>query len=128
MDLIKGDVISLAFVIMRRNVSLQRYAMLIQLKPDKIEEYKCLHREVWPDVLAILSRHHVKNYSIFLRDPWLFGYLEYHGENYAADMEAIAQYEVTQRWWKLTAPCQEPLANKAKGEWWSVMQEVFHLD
>jgi L-rhamnose mutarotase len=107
---------------------MQRYAMVIQLKPDKIDEYKALHQHVWPEVLSILSQHHIKNYSIFIKDHWLFGYLEYHGNDYANDMKEVADKEVTQHWWRLTAPCQEPLPTRAKGEWWSLMQEVFHLE
>jgi len=25
-------------------------------------------------------------------------------------------------------PCQKPLENRASGEWWASMEEVFHLD
>ena len=37
----------------------------------------------------------------------LFGYFEYHGEDFAADIAAIAADEDTRRWWTLTDPCQE---------------------
>ena len=107
---------------------MKRYAMVIHLKSEKIDEYKKLHARVWPEVLTVLSRYHIKNYSIFLIDKLLFGYLEYHGHDYDADMASIANDEATQRWWKLTVPCQEPLATKNEGEWWASMQEVFHLD
>lgn len=107
---------------------MKRVAMMIHLKPDKVAEYIKLHVQVWPDVLEILSRHNIKNYSIFLKDNLLFGYLEYHGQDYAADMQQIAAYETTQRWWKLTEPCQEPLSTRKENEWWSIMQEVFHLE
>lgn len=107
---------------------MKRYGMIIQVKPHKVEEYKKLHSEVWPEVLAILSKYHVKNYSIFLKDNLLFGYLEYHGQDYAADMQKLADEDVTQRWWKLTAPCQEPISTREPNEWWSLMQEVFHME
>jgi len=107
---------------------MKRYGMVIHLKPEKIADYIELHRTVWPEVLAILSRHFVKNYSIFLKDNLLFGYLEYHGDNYVLDMQQVADYPVTKRWWELTVPCQQPLASSSEGEWWSLMQEVFHLE
>jgi|SRR6185437_8637929 len=107
---------------------MKRYGMVIQIKPNKIEEYKHLHQHVWSDLLAILSKYHIKNYSIFLKNNWLFGYLEYHGNNYTDDMKKIANEEVTKRWWQLTAPCQEPLSTSEPDEWWSLMQEVFHLE
>ena len=79
-------------------------------------------------MLAALSRAHVRNYSIFLRDGLLFSYLEYAGEDYAADMAAIAADEATRRWWQLTDPCQQPLDSAADGERWAPAEELFHLD
>jgi len=105
-----------------------RYGMTIGLKPDKIQRYKELHAAVWPEVLAILQQHHVKNYSIYLKDHVLFSYFEYHGQDFAADMESVAAAEITQQWWRETEPCQQPLATRKPGEWWAQMEEVFHVD
>ena len=44
---------------------MQRIAMIIGIKPDKIDEYKKLHDNIWPEVVEILQKSHVKNYSIF---------------------------------------------------------------
>src|SRR3990167_10990157 len=107
---------------------MKRYAMVIGIKMEKIAEYKKLHAEAWPAVLKILQQYHVKNYSIFLKDNLLFGYLEYHGTAYEADMKKVGEAEATQRWWKLTDPCQEPLLTRKPGEWWAFMEEVFHME
>jgi L-rhamnose mutarotase len=107
---------------------MQRFASVIRLKPEKEEEYRRLHAAAWPGVLAALQRAHIGNYSIFLRDGLLFSYLEYSGEDYAADTAAIAEDPVTQEWWALTDPCQQPLDSAAEGEWWAPAEEVFHLD
>ena len=109
-------------------MTVQRFASVIRLRPEKEAEYRALHADAWPSVLAALSRAHVRNYSIFLRDGVLFSYLEYTGDDYAADMALIAQDPETQRWWKLTDPCQQPVDGAAAGEWWAPMEEVFHLD
>lgn len=106
---------------------MKRIGMLIGIRPEKVEEYKALHVKVWPEVLAILKQYQVSNYSIFLKDNWLFGYLEYHGENYKEDMKKLAENEITQRWWKLTEPCQIPLASRKSGEWWAEMESVFYM-
>jgi L-rhamnose mutarotase len=106
----------------------QRVASIIRLRPEREQEYRELHRAVWPDVLAALKRARVQNYSIFLRDGVLFSYLEYTGDDYAADMAAIAADEATQRWWQLTDPCQQPAESAAAGEWWAPAEEVFHVD
>ena len=71
---------------------MQRMAMVIGIKPGRIEEYKALHAAVWPQVLERIAQSQVRNYSIFLREPenLLFGYWEYHGQDFDADMRAIA--------------------------------------
>jgi L-rhamnose mutarotase len=109
-------------------VIVKRFASIIRLRPEHEQEYRELHREVWPDVLAALKRANVQNYSIFLRDGVLFSYLEYTGDDYAADMAAVAADEATKRWWLLTDPCQQSVGSAAEGEWWAPAEEVFHLD
>ena len=105
-----------------------RVASVIRLQPEHAQAYRELHHAVWPEVLAALTRAHVHNYSIFHRDGLLFSYLEYVGDDYAADMAAIAADEATRRWWQLTDPCQQPLDSAADGEWWAPAEELFHLD
>jgi len=107
---------------------MQRYAAVIRLRPEQEAEYRALHAEVWPAVLATLTRANIRNYSIFLRDHVLFSYLEYVGEDYAADMAHVAADPETKRWWTFTDPCQQPVDAAAPGEWWAPMEEVFHLD
>jgi L-rhamnose mutarotase len=106
----------------------QRFASVIGLLPEKEAEYRALHAEVWPGVLAALKAAHVRSYSIFLRDGVLFSYLEYTGSDYATDMAAIAADPTTRRWWQLTDPCQRQVESAAEGEWWAPAEEVFHLD
>jgi L-rhamnose mutarotase len=107
---------------------MQRFATVIRLRPEKAAEYRKLHADVWPGVLAALRRANISNYSIFLRDGLLFAYLEYTGTDYAADTASIAADPETQRWWQLTDPCQQPVESAAEGEWWAPMTEVFHMD
>jgi L-rhamnose mutarotase len=106
----------------------QRIASVIRLRPDHEAEYRKLHADAWPEVLDALRAAHVRNYSIFLRDGLLFSYLDYTGDDYAADMARVAQDETTQRWWQLTDPCQQPLDTALAGEWWAPAEEMFHLD
>ncbi len=109
-------------------MTVQRIASVIRLRPDKEAEYRALHAAVWPGVLARLRAANVTNYSIFLRDGLLFSYLEYTGDDYAADSACIAADDETRRWWALTDPCQQPLDSAAEGEWWAPAEEVFHAD
>ena len=107
---------------------MKRYGLVITVRPERLEEYKRLHAAVWPDVLKMIGECHIRNYSIYCRDGFLFSYFEYHGSDFDADMARMAADETTQRWWALCGPCQEPLATRAPGEWWAKMEEVFHCD
>ena len=111
----------------------QRYGMVIGVKPEKIEYYKKLHAAAWPGVLAKIKACHIQNYSIYLREIekgqyLLFSYFEYTGTDFAADMARMAADPETQRWWKETDPCQTPIPTRLGQELWSRMDEVFHTD
>ena len=112
---------------------MKRYAMIIGLRAEKLEEYKRLHAAVWPDVLRRIKQSHIQNYSIYLRrlddgQHYLFSYFEYAGADFAGDMARMAADPVTQRWWAVCKPCQKPLEGRAPDEWWAGMEEVFHCD
>ncbi|RDU96780.1 L-rhamnose mutarotase [Trinickia dinghuensis] len=109
---------------------MRKMAMVIGLRPEKIDEYRRLHANVWPAVQTRIRQSNIRNYSIFLREPenLLFAYWEYHGGDFAADMAAMAAAPETQRWWALTAPCQMRLASAQDGEQWAMMEQVFELD
>ncbi|MEW6237356.1 MAG: L-rhamnose mutarotase [Candidatus Omnitrophota bacterium] len=107
---------------------MKRYGMVIKVRPEKLEEYKRLHAAVWPDVLDMIKQCHIRNYSIYFKDGFLFSYFEYVGADFAADMAKMAADPTTQDWWSHCKPCQEPLETRAEGEWWANMEEVFHVD
>jgi len=93
---------------------------LIGLKPEYEERYIILHKNAFPGVLDRIRKSNIRNYSIFLLDGILFSHFEYIGNDFVADMKAIAD-PVTKDWWKLTDPMQEPLPVRKEGEWWAEM-------
>jgi L-rhamnose mutarotase len=105
-----------------------RIASVIGLPPENVEEYERLHADVWPGVLDRLRRSNVTNYSIYRHGDLLFSYMEYVGDDLDADMAAIAADPTTQDWWRVCEPLQRPLEDRAEGEWWKELPEVFHLD
>ena len=109
---------------------MKRYGSVIGLRPKEINEYKHLHADVWPAVLAKITECNIQNYSIYLREPEniLFSYFEYTGSDFDADMAMMAADPETQRWWAVCIPCQKPLESRTKGEHWAIMEEVFHHD
>ena len=104
--------------------------MVTGLKADKITEYKRIHAQCWPEVLAKISECNITNYSIYLKEPenLLFGYWEYSGENFTADTALMTADLKTQEWWAICMPMQQPLDTRKEGEWWAMMEEVFHHD
>jgi len=107
---------------------MKRYGSVIKVKPEAIPSYKAYHAAVWPEILATLRRSNIRNYSIYLKNDLLFGYYEYHGTDYKADMAKIANDPKTQEWWAIMEPMQQPLDTRGEGEWWTAMEEVFHVD
>lgn len=112
------------------NGKMQRMGMVIGVRPETLDTYAGLHAAPWPAMNALLSAANISNYSIYLRRPenLLFGYWEYTGSDFGADMAVLGSAEVCKRWLALTDPCQLPLPTAKPGEWWCYMDEVFHLD
>ncbi|GBF21813.1 L-rhamnose mutarotase [Arenibacter sp. NBRC 103722] len=108
--------------------NVKRYGSVIKVKPEMLDKYIELHANPWPGVLEQITKSNIRNYSIYLKDGYLFSYFEYIGDDFKGDMAKMAKDSVTQAWWKLTDPCQEPLETRADGEWWASMEEVFHHD
>lgn len=107
---------------------MQRYGMVIKVRPEKYEEYKKLHAAAWPGILAKIRECNIRNYSIYFKDNWLFSYFEYVGTDFDGDMKKMADDPLTQKWWAVCKPCHEPLATRKEGEWWANMDEIFHTD
>ena len=102
--------------------------MIVRLAPGKIDEYRELHRNVWPGVVEMIHACHISSYSIYYMDGFLFSYYEYDGDNYERDMQKMAEDPTTKQWWALCEPCLNLSAIQSEGGWWAVMEEVFHLE
>ncbi len=107
---------------------MKRVGLVLRLKPEREEEYKKYHAAVWPEILDKLRECNIRNYSIYLRDGYLFSYFEYHGDDMKADWAKMASDKKTREWWAIMEPMQEPLPTRKEGEWWAEMEEVFHMD
>ncbi len=44
---------------------MKRYGQVIRIKEEKIEEYKQLHRAVWPEIQQLIHDCNMRNYSIY---------------------------------------------------------------
>ena len=102
-----------------------RKAFVMTLRPECQAEYERRHRSVWPELQAVLKRHGVSNYSIFLRrdNDQLFAYAEIESE---ARWLEIAQSESCQLWWAHMKDLM--LTNVDNSPATIDLDEVFHLD
>ena len=111
----------------------KRYASVIELRPEKEQYYRKLHADVWPGVVAAIKKAKIRNYSIFVATvngkKYLFGYLEYVGDNPDRDLATLSDDATTRdKWWPLTDPCQLRLPGTPKGEQWLSMEMLMHID
>jgi L-rhamnose mutarotase len=107
---------------------MKRVGSVIGIAPGAREEFERIHAAVWPEILAQISKSHIQNYSIYRHGDLLFSYFEYVGNDYEGDMKAMGDDPKTQEWWSLTIPMQAPMEDRADGEWWKTLPEVFHTD
>ena len=105
-----------------------RVCFQLQVRPDRIEEYKARHAEVWPDMLRALHETGWHNYSLFLRpDGLLIGYLETPVSLEQAQA-GMALREVNARWQAQMGELFEELDGVPPDEGLLVLDEIFHLE
>ena len=106
---------------------IKRVGMIIKIKPEYIEEYKALHADSNPGVRDLLSEANMHNFSIFLHQlddgNWYeFGYYEYTGDDFEADMAKLNKHPRNIEWLKICDPMQIPLAGE---DGWAEMEQVY---
>jgi L-rhamnose mutarotase len=109
-----------------------RVCFHLKVRADRLAEYRGLHREVWPELLAAIKAAGVSNYSIFLwtdAPRWglsaghEFGFLEC--DDWTAVQRRLAGNPVVEKWERFMAEYLEtPVA--AGGP--SLLEEVFRLE
>ena len=109
-------------------MSVERYAMAVKLKDEKREYYLENHQNVWPEVLSELKKIKVKNYSIFLKEDFMFGYLEYDGDNFEQDMVEMQKIPIVEKWTNLMINCFNPFPGNDENNSWVMMDEIFYLE
>jgi L-rhamnose mutarotase len=106
---------------------MQRICFTLQVRPERLEEYKLRHRAVWPEMQQALRETGWHNYSLFLRpDGLLVGYLE--TEDFDRARLEMSLREVNHRWQReMTSFFVQPNGT-APDRAMSPLEEVFHLD
>jgi len=106
---------------------MQRICFVLQVRPERIDEYKERHRDVWPEMLQALRETGWKNYSLFLRpDGLLVGYLE--TEDFEKARAQMQARQINEKWQREMADFFMSLPGTAPDAAMTPLEEVFHLD
>jgi L-rhamnose mutarotase len=105
---------------------MERICFVLQVKPERLEDYKERHRSVWPEMLAALRETGWGNYSLFLRDDGLLvGYLE--TEDFVRSRAGMAKREINERWQREMAGFFVQPNGVLPDRAMQPLEEVFHL-
>ncbi|WP_328471662.1 L-rhamnose mutarotase [Streptomyces sp. NBC_00448] len=106
---------------------MNRYCFLLRVRPDRLDEYRERHAQVWPDMLRALDAAGWRNYSIFAADDGLIvGYVE--ADDLAAAQAAMARTDVNARWQAEMAPFFTGLDGQPPDEGFVLLRQIFNLD
>ncbi|RFA23705.1 hypothetical protein B7R25_01045 [Subtercola boreus] len=105
---------------------MQRVCFQLQVKPERLTEYRERHAAVWPEFLHELARTGWHNYSLFVRDDGLLiGYFE--TSDLAAAQAGMAETSVNARWQAEMDDFFEALDGRPD-EGFLHLTEIFNLD
>lgn len=106
---------------------MRRHCFQLQLRPERITEYRERHAAVWPEMLEALRDTGWHNYSLFVReDGLLIGYVETASFDQARN--AMSEREVNARWQAAMAEFFVDLDDERPDSALVELTEVFHLE
>ena len=104
---------------------MEKYAWKAKIVDGQIDEYKRRHREIWPELVAVLKQAGIQNYSIWRNGTDLFGYFECEfGGDYAARIQA--QSPIVDKWNEYMKDVLEMILDPETGAQ-PKMEQVFDL-
>ncbi len=111
---------------------IEYYASVIELIPEKEEQYRQLHANVWPEVVAAIEKANIRDYRIYRASlggkTYLFSTFAYVGHDFETDMASIGTDPTTRdRWWPITDACQQRISGTPDGEQWMALEQLMRL-
>jgi len=104
---------------------MQRVAFYLRLRKGAEEAYDKAHREVWPEMLDLLKRAGISQYSIFRRGQLLV--LSMQVEDFDATWDKIEADPINTLWQQAMAPYFDTMDSLEAGERFPMMREVFYM-
>lgn len=114
----------------------KRFAQVIRVRPECVEEYIKIHNPIPDQISACIKSCHISDYSIFYEASLglLLATFKYSGSDFESDMARMRADQGTRAWWKVTDAMQVSLNEESRGSedtqrpWWTACREVFRLD
>jgi L-rhamnose mutarotase len=100
-----------------------RAAFVLNIKPDRVDEYVVAHADVWPEMRRAITEAGIRNYSIFLDGARAYGYFE--ADDPEISLERLGQTEVNTRWQNAMADLLEV---RVQDDGPGLLPEIFRLD
>jgi L-rhamnose mutarotase len=103
----------------------KRFGFKMKMLPGFREEYKKRHSEIWPELVRLLKKEGIGNYSIFFDEETnsLFAYQEQTGDSSSQD---LGKTEIVQKWWKCMADIME--TNPDNSPVTVPLEQVFYME
>jgi len=109
----------------------KRYILALDLKNDlnRIEEYKRLHNNVWPEIEASILNSGIELMEIYQISNRLVMIIEAN-DNFSFDKksEMDAKSSKVQEWETLMWKYQQALPGFKKGEKWILMNKIYEIE
>jgi L-rhamnose mutarotase len=107
------------------SLDVKRYAFILKLRPGTQNAYDKAHESVPPELIALLKRVGISEYSIFRRDRLLF--LALTVGDFERAWQEIERDPAYKTWQKIMEPFFEAVSDLRPGERFPMMDEVFYL-
>lgn len=106
---------------------MRRVCFTLQVRPERLEEYRRRHAAVWPEMLTALRAAGWHDYALFLReDGLLVGYLQ--TDDFDAALAAMDATDVNRRWQAEMAPFFADLPDGRPDRGMHMLAEIFDLN
>lgn len=102
---------------------MSRGAFVLNIKPDKVDEYVEAHAAVWPEMREAISEAGIRNYSIFLDGTRAFGYFE--ADDVMDALARLGETDVNTRWQEAMAGLLEA---RVESQGPGLLPEIFRLE
>lgn len=105
---------------------MKRVGMTWRVRPEHWEEYKAIHLNPWPELIAAIQEHGIHNYSIYALGHRVFAYMEVEGDDVYEALGALAQTDIKKRWDAEVTAWVTPEAEEGSGIQFMELERIFY--